>query len=439
VNGFQIANALLLVTADSARFAAESVNRAARTTPFLLSITSKITRLKWALALATVLVAFVALPAFASATTYSMKWSRSALLENPKKGGALSSISCAPASTAVKNAPLMCVAGDTHGSIWASEHPSQPVKGWHRANVDTGANGGVITGVACPATNLCVAVDSVGQVTHSTQPTGGKADWTKPIRVDTATQAGGGYAGLAAISCPTINLCVAVDNSANGQVAYTTDPRGPASAWKLVTIGTSVTLSSVSCASATLCVIGGTQRYYSVTPTGAATTWKPTGGISGSSAVISSLACNTVKLCIGVGYGNAGAGLVAASSAPSGDSTAWPITAVGSNPPNQSAGLLDSVACPQRNFCVAVDGSSNAYSTTTPVRGGWTKAKPLKKASQSSLSAVSCNAKLCVEVDNRGTVTYGVVKGAGAPTKTTTTSTTTTTTPTTTTKTSTTG
>jgi hypothetical protein len=356
-----------------------------------------------------------------------MKWSRSAPLENPKKGGALSSISCAPASTAVKNAPLMCVAGDTHGSIWASEHPSQPVKGWHRANVDTGANGGVITGVACPATSLCVAVDSVGQVTHSTKPTGGKAAWTKPVRIDPATQAGGGYAGFAAISCPTINLCVAVDNAANGQVAYTTDPRGPASAWKLVTIGTGVTLSSVSCASTTLCVIGGSQRYVSVTPTGAATTWKATGGISGSASVISSLTCNTLKLCVGVGYGDAGAGLVAASSAPSGDATAWTIATVGSDPPNRTAGLLDSVACPQRNFCVAVDGSSNAYYTTSPVRGAWSSAKPLKKASQSSLSAVSCNSKLCVEVDNRGTVTYGVVKGAGAPTKTTTTKTTTTT------------
>jgi hypothetical protein len=408
----------------------------------LLSITSKITRLRWALALATVLVAFVALPAFASATTYSLKWSRSAPLENPKKGGALSSISCAPASTAVKNAPLMCVAGDTHGSIWATEHPSQPVKGWHRANVDIGANGGVITGVACPATNLCVAVDSVGQVTHSTQPTGGKAAWTKPIRIDTAAQAGGGYAGFAAISCPTIKLCLAVDNSANGQVAYTTDPRGPASAWKLATIGTGVTLSSVSCVSATFCLIGGTQRYYSVAPTGGATTWKPNGAISLSASIISSLTCNTMKLCVGVGYGNAGAGVVAASSAPSTAATPWALATVGSNPPNQSAGLLDSVACPQRNFCVAVDGSSNAYYTTTPVRGGWTKAKPLKKASQSSLSAVSCNAKLCVEVDNRGTVTYGVVKGAGAPTKTTTTSTTTTptaTTKTSTTKTSTTG
>ena len=97
--------------------------------------------------------------------------------------------------------------------------------------------------------------------------------------------------------------------------------------------------------------------------------------------MIASLACNTVKLCIGVGYGNAGAGLVAASAAPATAASAWTLATVGSNPPNQTAGLLDSVACPQRNFCVAVDGSSNAYYTTTPVRGHWSSAKPLKKAS----------------------------------------------------------
>ena len=52
------------------------------------------------------------------------------------------------------------------------------------------------------------------------------------------------------------------------------------------------------------------------------------------------------------------------------------------------------------------------YTSSTPVRGDWSAARPLKKKSQATLSQVACNAKLCVEVDNRGTVTYGVVKGA---------------------------
>ena len=102
---------------------------------------------------------------------------------------------------------------------------------------------------------------------------------------------------------------MAVDNAANGQVAYTTDPTGPASAWTLTTIGSGVTLDSVSCASATFCMIGGTDGYYTTAPTGGASGWKATTSLSASYSVIASLACNTLKLCVGVGYGNAGAGL----------------------------------------------------------------------------------------------------------------------------------
>ena len=143
--------------------------------------------------------------------------------------------------------------------------------------------------------------------------------------------------------------------------------------------------------------------------------------------MIASLACNALKLCVGVGYGNAGAGLASASSSPTLGAGAWIGSAIGSDPPAQGAGLVDGVSCPERNFCVAVDSASNAYTSSTPVRGGWSAAKPLKKASQATISQIACNTKLCVEVDNRGTVTYGVVKAASStPTKTTTTTTTTT-------------
>ena len=132
-------------------------------------------------------------------------------------------------------------------------------------------------------------------------------------------------------------------------------------------------------------------------------------------------------------------GLSTGSSAPT--TTKWSNALIGSDPPAQNAQVVDSVACPERNFCVAVDGASNVYTTSTPVRGAWSAAKPLKHNSQATLSQVACNSTICVEVDNRGTVTYGAVKGATTTTKTTTTGTTTTktTTGTTTTKTSTTG
>jgi len=393
-----------------------------------------------ALSLIAVLAAVLALPAFAgAATTHSMKWDRSVLLENPTKGGALDDVSCAPTPTAVKPT-LLCVAGDPHGRVWVTEHPAQSSKLWHEQNIDP--DGGGITGISCPSTKLCVAVDANGQVLHSTDPLGGAKDWTHPARVDTATQPGGGFAGFSGISCPTTQLCVAVDNSLNGQVAYTTNPTGPAKGWTLATIGTGVTLNAVACATATMCVIGGSERYYSIAPTGGASAWKPTGPLTAGSSTFASLTCNTVSLCVGVGYGNAGAGLATATATPSGAAGSWIATLIGTDPPSPGAQLVDGVSCPYRNLCVAVDGASNAYTTTTPVRGGWSKARPLKKASQATLSAISCNIAMCVEVDNRGTVTYGVVKGATTTTTgttKTTTGTTTTSTKTTTTKTTSTG
>jgi hypothetical protein len=391
------------------------------------------------LALVAVLAAFLALPSFAGATTYTMKWSRSVSLLNPNDGGGFDAVSCAP--DVAGSTALLCAAGDVRGDVFVTEHPAQAAAQWHREYIDPKL---AITGVSCPSAQLCVAVDAHGQVMHSTTPLAGAKTWTHPVRVDKATQTGGGYAGFASISCPTTTLCLAVDNAANGQVAYTTDPTGPASAWTLTAIGTGVTLDSVSCVSATFCMIGGTDGYFATAPTGGATAWKATTSLSASSSVIASISCATLKLCVGVGYGNAGAGLATGSSTPT--TTTWSNSLIGSDPPEQNAQVVDSVACPARNFCVAVDGASNAYTSSTPVRGAWSAARPLKPKSQSTLSQVACNATICLEVDNRGTVTYGAVKGAAATTKTTTTGTTTTgttttktTTGTTTTKTSTTG
>jgi hypothetical protein len=374
-----------------------------------------------------VLAAFLALPAVSGAATYSLKWAKSVPLLNPADGGGFDSVACAPTVAASK--ALFCIAGDVRGDVFATVHPAQAASQWHRRYIDAKT---AITGISCPSAQLCVAVDAAGRVLHSTDPSGGTVDWSKPVSVDKATLAGGGAAGFSAVDCPTSTFCLAVDNAANGQVAYTTNPTGPASAWTLTTVGSGVLLDSVSCATATMCVIGGTNAYFSTDPTGGATGWKATAALSAGDSVIASLACNTGKLCVGVGYGDSGVGLSVGSSAPT--TTTWSQALIGSDPPAQNAQVVDSVACPERNFCVAVDGASNAYASSAPVRGDWSLAKPLKKKSQSTVSQVACNTALCVEVDNRGTVTYGAVHGVhGATTTSTKTTTSTTTTPTTTT------
>src|SRR5579875_3390095 len=257
----------------SARFAAESFNSAARTTQPLVSMSSnpicprRAVRPTRVLTLVAVLAAFLALPALAGATTYSMKWTKSVSLLNPSDGGGFDSVACAP--TVAGSVSLLCAAGDVRGDVFVSDHPGQ-AKQWHREYIDKKL---AITGVSCPSAQLCVAVDAHGQVMHSTTPLLGAKAWTHPVRVDKAAQTGGGYAGFAGISCPTTTFCVAVDNAPNGNVAYTTDPTGPASAWTLTTIGAGVTLDSVSCVSATFCMIGGTDGYYTTAPTGGASGW----------------------------------------------------------------------------------------------------------------------------------------------------------------------
>jgi hypothetical protein len=256
---------------------------------------------------------------------------------------------------------------------------------------------------------------------HSSNPTAGAKYWSHATRIDPATEPGGGYAGFSAISCPSTQLCVAVDNDVDGQVAYTTDPGGPASDWKLTTIGSGVILDAISCPTASLCVIGGSERYYSTDPTGGASAWTEIGSLDGASSMFASFSCDGITLCVGVGYGNAGTGLAAGTSTLATAGGTWTGSYVGNDPPSPDTGLVDSVACPARNFCVAVDGASDAYSTTTPVRGNWGAPKPLKEHSSATYSALSCNETVCVEVDDRGTATYGAVVSVASTKSTTTT------------------
>jgi hypothetical protein len=63
------------------------------------------------------------------------------------------------------------------------------------------------SGVSCPTSTFCVAVDNVGNVITSSNPTGGKADW-KVTKVD-----GRNY--LYGVSCPSTTFCVAIDGIGN--------------------------------------------------------------------------------------------------------------------------------------------------------------------------------------------------------------------------------
>src|ERR1700733_13452834 len=59
------------------------------------------------------------------------------------------------------------------------------------------------TGIACPTVSLCVAVDDEGNVLTSSAPTGTAQAWQSE-RVC-------GVGGFTAVSCPNAQFCAAVD------------------------------------------------------------------------------------------------------------------------------------------------------------------------------------------------------------------------------------
>jgi hypothetical protein len=128
-----------------------------------------------------------------------------------------------------------------------------------------------LTGLSCPSTQLCVAVDGSGEVMVSTSPTLAGGAW-QGADVD-------GVIALSGISCPSSSLCVAVDRA--GNVLTSADPSGGGATWQITNLGRGQPLTSVSCASVSLCVAGDTTALVSTDPTGGRSAWVDTGAGGG--------------------------------------------------------------------------------------------------------------------------------------------------------------
>lgn len=326
-----------------------------------------------------------------------IRWHKPVRLE-PSADGGVQAVSCP--------SRRLCVAVDASGHALFTTRPTRGAHSWSRPQrVDAG---NALTGISCPTTRLCVAVDESGNVLSTTHPTRGAKSWSRPRRIDSVHGTDGGYAGLLGISCPTVTLCVAVDGAAAGDVLSTSVPRGGASAWRTVRLGGPLT--SVSCPSTGLCVVGGAEHAYSANPAGGRSSWHFTGGPVGG-GVISGLDCPDTALCVGVGFGDASPGLVVATTSPRGGSRVWKTTDVLASPPGVGAGLFDAIGCPGQTLCVALDSADNAYVSNRPAKDGWSGARAIRPKSASQQNAISCTPKLCVVVDSAGVESTGIVHG----------------------------
>ena len=274
-------------------------------------------------------------------------------------------------------------------TVWTSVDPLDGGSAvWTQHQVGTLA-GSDFLHAACPASTLCLAVGSKGQVASSADPgDGATAVWSNESVANT---------DLGGISCPTTTLCLTLD--LNGDVLTSTDPASPRAPWaeKAVAPG----LLTVSCPTTSLCVgVPGLHREVFTTTDpvdGAAATWKATGYVASSQ--LSSVSCPSPTFCAAVDEaGNLVTSTDAASSAPT-----WTQSNVDNqlavNPGGSFA--LEGISCPSTTLCVAV--SDNVILTTTDPTGTtptWTRT-PVAGA----FVAVSCpSTTVCVALDFDGNV-----------------------------------
>jgi hypothetical protein len=274
-----------------------------------------------------------------------------------------------------------------------------------------------VNGMSCPSSNLCVAVDEVGNVLTSSNPTGGARAW-KVTHVDGPPNCDFfrvPCANLTSLSCPTVKLCVAGDE--RGNMLTSTNPGGGAAAWKVTHVaGVSVNfLGRVSCPTIRLCVAGdgGGNVVTSTNPTGGAAAWKVT-HVYGSKCApanphcaLMNVSCPSTSLCVaGAERGN-----VVTSTNPAGGAAAWKVTRV------PGANDLSPVSCPSISLCVLMDVTGNVVSSSNPTGGpaAWTVTQV--DGPEDYPSSVSCpDIRLCVVVDESGNVLTSTnpTGGAGA-------------------------
>jgi hypothetical protein len=228
-----------------------------------------------------------------------------------------------------------------------------------------------VSGVSCPSTGLCVAVDSVGDVLTSANPRGGTGAWA-------STKVAEGFNG---VSCPSTGLCVAVGE---GVIATSADPTGRAGAWRVASV--SGNLRAVSCASVNLCVATDIRGdvWTSTDPTGGVGAWNE---VHVDDEVLGGVSCPSVKLCVAVSSEYRGD--VVTSTDPTGGVGSWTVSEVDSDH------ALYDVSCASESMCVATDNDGDVLTSTDPTGGAssWSSTR----VSGGLIEHVSCASwDLCV-------------------------------------------
>ncbi len=277
-----------------------------------------------------------------------------------------------------------------------------PIKWSARAVIDPPDLTNAVRAVSCGSSSLCVGVDGNGNAITSTNPTGPASAWKR------VSIASGHF--LRGVSCASASFCVAVDGT--GNAIASTDPTGGASKWKLTNIHGATPLLAVSCPSASFCVAvdNAGQAVGSTDPGAASPTW--TAHTIDGTNVLEAVSCRSTSFCVAVDS----AGNAVSSTDPAAASPTWTVHS-GIDGSNE----IGAVSCPSIALCVGTDedslGLGHVISSTTPTANtAWHSAKiaggdPLFN----TLFGVSClSTKLCVALDDNGNVFTSIHPTGGA-------------------------
>jgi hypothetical protein len=282
--------------------------------------------------------------------------------------GYIHALSCISTSSCVAvgndgNGAPFTVSGDPTNWI-ASDANEDPIT--------SSSLGGSSNGVSCLSAVSCVAVggDSNGQPFVLL---GDPTSWTSSDATELTLGASFGSGGsLSAITCATMNFCVAVGSDRNDEpLALFGDPTSWTSSDATeLTLGASFgsggLLNSVNCPSPTFCVaVGEDSNSQPLVIDGDPSTWDSTnaseitlGASFGSGGLLNSVNCPSSTFCVSVGEDSNSQPLVI-----DGDPSTWDLTNAYEATLDATYGTLGSTLnglyCTSTTYCVADGGDGN--------------------------------------------------------------------------------
>lgn len=288
----------------------------------------------------------------------------------------------------------LCVAVDRVGQVLHTSDPTAPSPAWSKpAGIDSGHT---LTSLACAPTGLCVAVDESGEQLTSTDPRGGAGTW-RGTSID-------GVTGLTGVSCPSATLCVAVDQAGNALTS--TDPGASNPTWTTREIDAGNRLQAISCPTESLCVavdVAG-NALASDNPAAASPSWR-TRAIHPASQPLIAISCSSGELCVAIDS----AGNALASGNPGASTPTWSSTEI------DLTGAPASVSCATSGLCVALDDNGDALASEDPTATVPTWSRSTADPGAPMVS-VSCLTGLCVAIDTAGRVVRAFIPPPPSPT-----------------------